>query len=154
MKYPLLSADDLKAIDALKEHYGGARSISETLAERRTIAARRRILGGKGFGDMITDAERLVDQFAKIEDFEQGLSVSPRDDFGIATAQVSGFQGAAVTHRAMQRMAESAAGDEPCWVPSEFISVVALTDTSSTATSRIDASAARISSRIGAIAID
>ena len=129
MKYPLLSGDDLEAIDALKEHYGGARSISETLAERRTIAARKRILGDKGFGDMITDAERLVGQFAKIEDFEEGLSVSPRDDFGIATAQVSGFQGAAVTHRAMQRMAESATGDEPCWVPSEFISVVALTDT-------------------------
>jgi hypothetical protein len=28
----------------------------------------------------------------------------------------------------MQRMAESAATDEPCWVPSEFISVVALTE--------------------------
>jgi hypothetical protein len=129
MKYQLLSRGDLDAIDALKEHYGGAQRISDLLRERRRLETRKRVLEEKGFGDMIADAQKLVEQFPKVEDFEGQASPSYRDDFGIATAQVSGFQGAAVTHRSMQRMAESAGTDEPCWVPSEFISVVALTDT-------------------------
>ena len=128
MKYPLLSRSDLNAIDALKEHYGGAQTISDTLRERRRLETRKRILEEKGFGGMIADAEKLVERFPKIEDFEKEISPTYRDDFGIATAQVSGFQGAAVTHRSMQRMAENADSDEPCWVPSEFISVVALTE--------------------------
>jgi hypothetical protein len=129
MKYALLSPSDLKAIDVLKEHYGGAQKISETLRERRLFETRKRVLEEKGFGDMIADAEIVVGRFAKIEGFEEKFSPPYRDSFGVATAQVSGFQGAAVTHRSMQRMAESADSDEPCWVPSEFISVVALTET-------------------------
>jgi hypothetical protein len=129
MKYALLSGSDLDAIDALKDSHGGARTISDTLRDRRSLETRKRLLEEKGFGEMIADGERLVQQFAKIEDFEGGISPSYRNDFGIATAQVSGFQGAAVTHRSMQRMAESAGSDEPCWVPSEFISVVALSET-------------------------
>ena len=128
MKYPLLSRTDLNAIDALKEHYGGAQKISDTLRERRRLETRKRILEEKGFGGLIADAEKLVERFPKIEDFEKEISPTYRNDFGIATAQVSGFQGAAVTHRSMQRMAENADSDEPCWVPSEFISVVALTE--------------------------
>jgi len=128
MKYPLLSRSDLNAIDALKEHYGGAQKISDTLRERRRLETRKRILEEKGFGSMISDAESLVQRFPKIEDFEEDLSPTYRDSFGIATAQVSGFQGAAITHRSMQQMAKSADSDEPCWVPSEFISVVALTE--------------------------
>jgi hypothetical protein len=128
MKYALLSRSDLNAIDALKEHYGGAQKISDTLRERRELATRKIVLEEKGFGDLIADAESLVQRFPKIEDFEEELSPTYRDGFGIATSQVSGFQGAAVTHRSMQRMAESAASEDPCWVPSEFISVVALTE--------------------------
>ncbi len=128
MKFTLLSKGDLEAIDRLKNHHGGARAISETIRSQRDLATRKRTLAEKGFGEMIDDAERLVQRFAKIEDFESSLRPDYRDDCGIATAQVSGFQGAAVTHRAMQRMAESATTDEPCWVPSEFISVVALTE--------------------------
>jgi len=128
MKYALLSRNDLNAIDTLKEHYGGAQRISNTLRERRRLETRKRVLEEKGFGGMIADAEKLVERFAKIEVFEEKLSPTYRDSFGIATAQVSGFQGAAVTHRAMQQMAKSADSDEPCWVPSEFISVVALTE--------------------------
>jgi hypothetical protein len=128
MKFRLLSTGDLQAIDRLKSHHGGAQAISETIRSQRDLATRRRVLAEKGFGEMIENAERLVEQFAKIEDFESSEKPAYRDDCGIATAQVSGFQGAAVTHRAMQRMAESAATDEPCWVPSEFISVVALTE--------------------------
>ena len=128
MKYSLLSRSDLNAIDALKEHYGGAQKISDTLRERRRLETRKRILEEKGFGSMISDAESLVQRFPKIEDFEEDLSPTYRDSFGIATAQVSGFQGAAITHRSMQQMAKSADSDEPCWIPSEFISVVALTE--------------------------
>jgi len=129
MKYALLSGADLKAIDALKHHHGGPQRIGETIRERREFDTRRRILAEKGYGDMIADAEQLVKRFPKIEDFEASATSSYRDDFGLATSQVSGFQGAKVTHRAMQRMASSADTDEPCWVPSEFISVVALTAT-------------------------
>ncbi|MCJ7753658.1 MAG: hypothetical protein MUP13_03760, partial [Thermoanaerobaculales bacterium] len=128
MKFKLLSTSDLAAIDALKNHHGGATAISNTIRQRRDLATRKITLAEKGFGEMIDDALRLVGQFAKIEDFENTISPAYRKDFGVATAQVSGFQGAKVTHRAMQRMAESAATDEPCWVPSEFISVVALTE--------------------------
>ncbi len=128
MKFELLSTSDLAAIDALKSHHGGAKAISDTIRQRRDLATRKKVLAEKGFGEMIDDAERLVGQFAKIEDFETTIAPAYRKDFGVATAQVSGFQGAAVTNRAMQRMAESAASGEPCWVPSEFISVVALTE--------------------------
>ena len=126
MKFKLLSTGDLEAIDRLKNHYGGSQTIGDTIRLRRDFETRKRVLTEKGFGDMIADAERLVKEFAKIEDFERTTQPHYQSDFGIATAQVSGFQGARVTHRAMQRMAESAATDEPCWVPSEFISVVAL----------------------------
>ena len=128
MKHALLSSTDLKAIDALKEFYGGAQKIRDSLRDRRSLETRKRVLEQKGFGGMISDAEQLVKRFPKIEDFESKVSPTYRDTFGRATAQVSGFQGAAVTHRSMQRMAESADSDEPCWVPSEFISVVALTE--------------------------
>jgi hypothetical protein len=128
MRYALLSPTDRDAIDALKRHHGGAGAIGDRIRERRELATRKRVLAEKGFGSMIEDAERLVQRFARIEDFESSVRPTYRDDCGIGTAQVSGFQGAKVTHRAMQRMAESAATDEPCWVPSEFISVVALTE--------------------------
>jgi len=128
MKFDLLSRDDLKAIDALTAHYGGADSIAAKIDERRDLATRKLVLEEKGYGEMVADAEGLVQKFAKIGDFEREINPTYRDDFGVATAQVSGFQGAKVTHRAMQRMAESAATNEPCWTPSEFISVVALTE--------------------------
>jgi hypothetical protein len=128
MKFDLLSRRDLEAMDALKAHHGGARKIMDTIRSKRELSTRKNILAEKGFGEMIEDAERLVERFAKIEDFEKDATPTYLDDFGIATAQVSGFQGAAVTHRAMQRMADSADSDDPCWVPSEFISVVALTE--------------------------
>jgi len=128
MRFQLLSSEDTKAIDALKAHYGGAPAIAEAISTSRDLATRKNILADKGYGEMIADAEKLVQRFAKIGQYEREFATGYRDEFGIATAQVSGFQGARVTHRAMQRMAASAASDEPCWVPSEFISVVALTE--------------------------
>lgn len=128
MKYKLLSNSDMKAIDALKEYHGGAKEIVKTIKEMRKYETRKRILGEKGFGNMIDDAEKLVKKFAKVTDFEKKNNISYNDNFGIATAQVSGWQGAKVTHHAMKLIAESAETEDACFVPSEFISVVALTD--------------------------
>jgi hypothetical protein len=126
MYFEFLSKEDKKAIDALKEYHGGAKKIVETIAEKRKLETRKKILKDKGYGDMIADAEELVKKFPKVGDFEKENNVKYNDKYGIGTAQVSGFQGAAVTHNAMQRFA--AQKDEACFIPSEFISVVALTD--------------------------
>lgn len=128
MKYNLLSSDEMKAIDALKKFHGGAKKISENIKEMRKYETRKRILKEKGFGEMIEDAEKLVKQFPKVEDFEKENDITYNSNYGIATAQVSGWQGAKVTHHAMKRIAKSVETDEACFVPSEFISVVALTD--------------------------
>lgn len=128
MKFALLSDADHRAIDALKAHYGGPTAIGAAIAEKRSFETRKKILAHQGFGEMIADAERLVGLFPKIGRFEQEISFSPDRSKGIATAQVSGFQGAPVTHHAMKRFAESAGSNEPCWVASEMISVVALTE--------------------------
>jgi hypothetical protein len=128
MKYNLLSDSDLKSIDALKEHHGGAATIIETIDARRDFDTRRKVLAERGYGEMIADAERLVKSFPKVGAFEAKIGAAYDDSKGVGTSQVSGFQGAKVTHRAMQRIVESGDTDEPCWVPSEFISVVALSD--------------------------
>ncbi len=128
MYFELLSKDDKRAIDALKDHHGGAKKISETITEMRKYETRKRILNEKGFGDMIADAEELVKKFPKVQDFENKHNIKYNDSLGVATAQVSGWQGAKVTHHGMKRIAASAENGEECFVASEFISVVALTD--------------------------
>ncbi len=128
MHYRLLSDSDLKAMDSLKKHHGGAREISETIKKMREFSTRKKILAEKGYGAMIDDAEQLVKKFPKVTDFEIKNKISYNDSLGKATAQVSGWQGAKVTHHAMKRIAASADEKEPCFVASEFISVVALTD--------------------------
>jgi len=128
MKFKLLSDTDCAAIDALKSHYGGATTINTAIAEKRTFETRKKILADKGFADMIADAESLVQNFSKAGDYEKETGFTPDKTKGIATAQVSGFQGAPVTYHAMKLIAESAGTDEPCWAPSEMISVVPLTE--------------------------
>ena len=86
MKYPLLAPNDQKSIDALKDSYGGAANISTTLEERRQLETRKKILDEKGFGEMIEDAERLVKEFSKIDDFENQASPTYRPEYGIAPA--------------------------------------------------------------------
>ncbi|MEA3475508.1 MAG: hypothetical protein U9R23_03560 [Candidatus Cloacimonadota bacterium] len=127
-EFNLLSNGDEKAIDSLKEYHGGAKSIIETIKKMRNFEIRKKILAEKGYGKMIEEADEFVKKFVKVGDFEKENNTSYNSNFGIATAQVSGWQGAKVTHHAMKRIAESASTDEPCFVPSEFISVVALTD--------------------------
>ncbi len=128
MYFEFLSKEDKRAIDALKEYHGGAKKISETITEMRKYETRKRILQEKGFGDMIADAELLVKKFPKVQDYEKKHNIKYNDSLGVATAQVSGWQGAKVTHHGMKRIAASAENGEDCFVASEFISVVALTD--------------------------
>ena len=128
MKFKLLSHSDIQALDALKKHHGGARHINQTIPKMRDFPTRKKILAEKGYADLIADAEQLVKKFPKVTDFEQKNQIKYNPDFGVATSQVSGFQGAKVTHRCMQRIAESASSDRPVYVPAEMIAVVALTD--------------------------
>jgi len=128
MHFKLLSDKDMKIIDALKEHHGGSAGITATITEMRKLETRKKILAEKGFGAMIEDAEQLVSGFPKVDEFEKKNNISYNEKFGCGTAQVSGWQGAKVTHHAMKRIVGSAMSDQPCFVPSEFISVVALTD--------------------------
>jgi hypothetical protein len=128
MRYPLLSDIDRKAIDALKTHHGGAEHISKTIEAMRDFETRKRILAEKGFGKMIDEAESWVKTFPKVTAFEKENGIRYNSGFGTARSQVSGFQGAKVTHRCIRRIAEGVRSGEICFAPNEMISVVALTD--------------------------
>jgi len=128
MKYRLLSDRDEKAIDALKQSHGGAKTISETIEKMRDYQTRKKALAGTEYRGMIGEAEELVKTFAKVEDFEERSGISYQEGRGTATAQVSGFQGARVTHHCMKRISESVDTEIPVLVPAEMISVVALTE--------------------------
>ncbi|MCK4360753.1 MAG: hypothetical protein KAV70_03330 [Bacteroidales bacterium] len=127
MKYKLLSDSDIKAIDALKEFHGGAAEINRTIKKMRNFETRKKILVEKGFGEMIADAGELIKKFPKVDDFTNEIKPQYNSNYGIATSQVSGFQGAYVTHHFMKKVAETAKTD-PVFVPAEMISVVPLTD--------------------------
>ena len=118
----------MKAMDALKEHHGGAEKIAGTIRKMRDFETRKRILAEKGFGKMIEEAEAYAKDFSQVEDFEKENRITYNDSLGTATSQVSGFQGAKVTFECIRRIAESAVTDEPCFASQEMISVVALTD--------------------------
>ena len=128
MKFKLLSARDMEAIDALKQSHGGAKKIAQTIEQKRKYETRKGILAATEYAPMIQEAEELVKGFAKVEDFEEGNGITYQKGRGTATAQVSGFQGARVTHRCMKRVAESVSTEVPALIPAEMISVVALTE--------------------------
>jgi len=128
MHYKLLSDADMKALDALKAFHGGAQSINKKIDQMRNFETRKKILGDKGFGKMIEEAEGWSKMFLKVTDFEQANSILYNPDYGTARCQVSGFQGSYATHRCIRRIAESGGTGESCFAPNEMISVVALTD--------------------------
>ncbi len=128
MHFKLLSQDDQKAIDALKNYHGGASEIMQTMNNMRKYETRKKVLTAKGFVKMIDQAEQFVKGFGKLPDFEKSANISYNDKFGVATSQVSGFQGAKATFHCMQRMADSDSSDVPVLAPAEIISVMALTD--------------------------
>jgi len=128
MHFRLLSDHDIKAIDLLKDFHGGAKEILNTMGAMRKYVNRKKILQEKGYDNMIEKAGELATQFPKVTAFEKKNNISYNSQFGVATAQVSGFQGAKVTFRCMEHIANSATTDTPVFVPAEMISVMALSE--------------------------
>jgi len=128
MKVKLLSVEDQEAMDNLKQYHGGASEIMNKMNDMRKFESRKKFLAEKGFGEMIDQSEQLVKKIGKVSDFEEAANISYNDKLGVATAQVSGFQGAKATFRCMQRIAESASSNLLVLAPAELISVMALTD--------------------------
>ena len=123
LHYDFLTQKDMDQMDALKEAYGGAAKISKAIDEMRDYNKRKEVAADKGFGDTLEQAETYAQSFAKVEDFIEQENIEFNQP-GIATTQVSGWQGAPITLRGMQRLAE----DKSTLVSSEFISVMALTE--------------------------
>jgi hypothetical protein len=123
LHFTFFNDKELKQMDALKGAYGGAAEIKKTIEKMRNYEERKKAAGAKGFGETLEKAEQYAKSLAKVEDFIEKENIRFTKE-GVATAQVSGFQGAPVTLRGMQRMAE----DGETLVPAEFISVMALTE--------------------------
>lgn len=123
LHYNFLNKKEMKQMDALKESYGGASEIENSIKKLRDYKKRKEIAEEKGFGETIQKAETYAKSFAKVEDFieKENIKVTKA---GVATAQVSGWQGAPVTLRGMKRIAE----DGETLVSAEFISVMALSE--------------------------
>lgn len=123
LHFAFFNDKELRQMDALKESYGGASEITKSIEKMRRYEVRKRAVEEKGFGDMLEKAENYAKSFAKVEDFIEKENIRFTRE-GVATTQGSGFQGAPVTLRCMQRMAE----DGETLVPQEFISVMALSE--------------------------
>ncbi|MCJ7523628.1 MAG: hypothetical protein MUP71_00220 [Candidatus Aminicenantes bacterium] len=123
MHFDLFSQKEMKQMDKLKESYGGAAEIMKSIEKMRNYDERKKVAAEKGFGDMLEKAEGYAGSLAKVEDFIEAEKFT-FSKAGVATTQVSGFQGAPITLRGMQRMAE----DGETLVPAEFISVMALSE--------------------------
>lgn len=123
MYYDLLTDRDKKAIDALIDAYGGAKAINDKIVAMQDYQARKKIATDKGFGDTLDKAEKYVASFPKVEDFIEKEKIEVTKP-GLCTTQVSGFQGAPVTLECMRLLAENG----QTLIPSEFISVVPMTD--------------------------
>ncbi len=123
LHFKLFSQKEMKQMDALKESYGGAAEIMKSITKIRNYEERKKVAAQKGFGDLLEKAEQYAKSFAKMEDFREKEKTEVTKK-GVATTQVSGFQGAPITLRAMENMSK----DGATLVPSEFISVMALTE--------------------------
>ncbi|MFQ6069269.1 MAG: hypothetical protein ACE5LC_01950 [Candidatus Aminicenantales bacterium] len=123
MHFKLLSKNDLKAMDALLDSYGGAKEISKQIEKMRDYQTRKKKAGEKGYSEMLEKAEELSKRFSKVEDFIERNNIKFIKK-GTCTTQVSGFQGARPTFYCIEKIAEN--GD--LLFPAEMISVVGLTD--------------------------
>ena len=123
MHFDLLSVKDMKAIDALIDVYGGAKTINDKVSAMRDYQTRKKIAGDKGCGEMLKQAEEYTKDFTKVEDYisKEGIKVTKK---GVCTTQVSGFQGSRVTLDCLRRIAQK----PDILFPTEMISVVALTE--------------------------
>ena len=124
MHFDLLSPRDLKAMDALRDSYGGGKEIAARIEALRGYEARKKAAAAKGWGETLDKAEAYARRSAKVEDFNEkhGLCVTKA---GVCTTQVSGFQGAYVTLDCIRRMSENGG----VLFPAEMISVVPMTET-------------------------
>lgn len=118
-----LSKSEVKIIDKLKASYGGARKISKTVDERKKYEYRKATAGKKGFGNYLHDAEEFAKVLPKASDYMKTnkIKVSRK---GVATTQVSAWQGCKITHNCLKRVAEN----KTIFLPNEMISVMAMTD--------------------------
>lgn len=123
MHFKLLSDTDLKAMDALIDSYGGAKAINERIEELRKYENRIKLAEEKGYGEMLSNAEKQVKNLAKVEDYSAENQIEVTKE-GVCTTQVSGFQGAIPTSDCIRRTAENG----KIFFPTEMISVVGLTD--------------------------
>jgi len=123
LHYDFFSQKELKQMDTLKESYGGASEIMKAIDKMRNFEERKKVAAEKGFGETLEKAENYAKSFAKVEDFIEKENISVTKE-GIATTQVSGFQGAPITLRGMERIAQ----DGETLIPAEFISVMALSE--------------------------
>lgn len=123
LHFDFFNDKEKKQMDALKESYGGAAEIMKSIETMRQYEKRKKVAEEKGFGDMLEQAETYAKSFAKVDDFIEKENIKFTKE-GVATTQVSGFQGAPITLRCMERMAD----DGEILVPEEFISVMALTE--------------------------
>lgn len=112
-----LTKDETKAMDKLLASYGGPRKISKIITEKRDYAFRKKVSQEKGFGKLVDEVEYLAKHLPKVTKYK----VTKK---GVATTQVSAWQGARVTHNCLKRVAETGT----MFLPKEMISVVALTD--------------------------
>lgn len=123
MKTLHLSKTETKAIDKLKLSYGGAKKIARAIEVKRDYELRRKIADKKGFGKVIARAEEFAGQFPKASLFNKNNRLKAIRK-GIATTQVSAWQGYKVTFNCMKRIAEHGSA----FLPNEMISVMPLTD--------------------------
>lgn len=123
MKTKYLSKDEMKAMDNLKESYGGAKKISATIEEKRNYEYRKQVAIKKGFGKFLEDVEGFAKRLPKVNKFKQENNIKITKK-GIATAQVSAWQGCKPTYYCLKKAAENGR----VFLPKEMIAVVALTD--------------------------
>lgn len=122
-KMPYLNKEEMKAIDKLKAHYGGAKKIMKAVESKRDFETRRETLNQKGFGNIIDRALEYSQQLPKLADYVESNKIKTRKKTA-ATTQVSAWQGAKVTLDCLRR----SAADGAVFMPKEMISVMALTD--------------------------
>lgn len=123
MHLDFLSKKEMKAIDDLKASYGGVTEIVKAVHKNREYTYRKKMAEEKGFGKLLEEAEGFAKQFPKVDTFIQTHHINVTEP-GVATTQVSAWQGCKITHNCMKRLAE----DGQVLIPHEMISVMPLSD--------------------------
>ncbi len=123
LHYGLLTDEDKKKIDALKQSYGGASEIMRSIEDMRKYETRKKIGEEKGYGEMLKSAEGYVRSIARVEDFIEKENIQVTRD-AVVTTQVSGWQGVPVALKCIKLVA----GDGVTLAPKEMISVMALSE--------------------------